>query len=117
MKNIFKDLFKKKDKVDNSSQPISTTPSNDPKKKSNFLDKIKSKFQSLAGKSAAKGEDVIGVELHTNEIRLSQVSSSKDNRWILDKFYLHKLELPENTSVLDNTDLVASELQLSLQKS
>ena len=117
MKNIFKDLFKKKDKVDNSSQPISTTPSNDPKKKSNFLDKIKSKFQSLAGKSAAKGEDVIGVELHTNEIRLSQVSSSKDNRWIVDKFYLHKLVLPENTSVLDNPDLVSNELQLALQKS
>ena len=117
MKNIFKDLFKKKDKVDNSSQPISTTPSNDPKKKSNFLDKIKSKFQSLAGKSAAKGEDVIGVELHTNEIRLSQVSSSKDNRWIVDKFYLHKLALPENTSVLDNPDLVSNELQLALQKS
>ena len=117
MKNIFKDLFKKKDKVDNSSQPISTTPSNDSKKKSNFLDKIKSKFQSLAGKSAAKGEDVIGVELHTNEIRLSQVSSSKDNRWIVDKFYLHKLALPENTSVLDNPDLVSNELQLALQKS
>ena len=119
MKNIFKDLFKKKDKdkVDNSSQPISTTPSNDPKKKSNFLDKIKSKFQSLAGKSAAKGEDVIGVELHTNEIRLSQVSSSKDNRWIVDKFYFHKLALPENTSVLDNPDLVSTELQLALQKS
>ena len=117
MKNIFKDLFKKKDKVDDSSQPISTTPSNDPKKKSNFLDKIKSKFQSLAGKSAAKGEDVIGVELHTNEIRLSQVSSSKDNRWTVDKFYLHKLELPENTSVLDNPDLVSTELQLALQKS
>ena len=117
MKNIFKDLFKKKDKVDNSSQPISTTPSNDSKKKSNFLDKIKSKFQSLAGKSAAKGEDVIGVELHPNEIRLSQVSSSKDNRWIVDKFYLHKLALPENTSVLDNPDLVSNELQLALQKS
>ncbi len=117
MKNIFKNLFKKKDKVDNSSQPISTTPSNDPKKKSNFIDKIKSKFQSLAGKSAAKGEDVIGVELHPNEIRLSQVSSSKDNQWIVDKFYLHKLVLPENTSVLDNPDLVSNELQLALQKS
>ena len=117
MKNIFKNLFKKKDKGDNSSQPISTTPSNDPKKKSNFLDKIKSKFQSLAGKSAGKGEDVIGVELHPNEIRLSQVSSSKDNQWIVDKFYLHKLVLPENTSVLDNPDLVSNELQLALQKS
>ena len=117
MKNIFNDLFKKKNKVDNSLEPISTTPSNDPKKKTNFFDKIKSKFQSLVGKSAAKGEDVIGVELHTNEIRLSQISSSKDNRWILDKFYLHKITLPENTSVLDNPDLLSSELQLAIQKS
>ena len=117
MKNIFNDLFKKKNKVDKSLEPISTTPSNNPKKKTNFFDKIKSKFQSLAGKSAAKGEDVIGVELHTNEIRLSQISSSKDNRWILDKFYLHKITLPENTSVLDNPDLLSSELQLAIQKS
>ena len=117
MKNIFNDLFKKKNKVDKSLEPISTTPSNDPKKKTNFFDKIKSKFQSLVGKSAAKGEDVIGVELHTNEIRLSQISSSKDNRWILDKFYLHKITLPENTSVLDNPDLLSSELQLAIQKS
>ena len=117
MKNIFKDLFKKKVDTDESTAPISTTPSNDPKKKSNFIDKIKSKFKSLAGKSAAKGEDVIGVELHTNEIRLSQVSSSKDNQWILDKFYQHKIELPDNTSVLDSPDLVSSELQLALQKS
>ena len=117
MKNIFNDLFKKKNKVDKSLEPISMTPSNDPKKKTNFFDKIKSKFQSLVGKSAAKGEDVIGVELHTNEIRLSQISSSKDNRWILDKFYLHKITLPENTSVLDNPDLLSSELQLAIQKS
>ena len=55
--------------------------------------------------------------MHPNEIRLSQVSSSKDNRWIVDKFYLHKLALPENTSVLDNPDLVSNELQLALQKS
>ena len=55
--------------------------------------------------------------MHTNEIRLSQISSSKDNRWILDKFYLHKITLPENTSVLDNPDLLSSELQLAIQKS
>ena len=117
MKNILKNLFKKKDDVEQSVAPISTTPSNDPKKKSNFFDIIKSKFKSIAGKTAGKGEDVIGVELHTNEIRLSQVSSSKDNKWVLDKFYQHKLELPNNTSVLDNPDLVSNELQLALQKS
>ena len=44
MKNIFKDLFKKKDKVDNSTQPISTTPSNDPKKNQIFLIKLNLNF-------------------------------------------------------------------------
>ena len=38
MKNILKNLFKKKDDVEQSVAPISTTPSNDPKKKSNFFD-------------------------------------------------------------------------------
>ena len=44
MKNIFNDLFKKKNKVDNSLEPISTTPSNNPKKKKIFLIKLNLNF-------------------------------------------------------------------------
>ena len=40
MKNIFKDLFKKKVDTDESTAPISTTPSNDPKKNLLLLIKL-----------------------------------------------------------------------------
>jgi type IV pilus assembly protein PilN len=119
MKNLFKDLFKKKNENEDESnidQADQTTKTSH-KKLNKFLEKIKSKFNALVKKSAGKGEDVIGIELTTNEIRISQVSVSKDNQWILDKFYLHKIQLPENTSVLDNQNLVTQELQLAIQKS
>jgi type IV pilus assembly protein PilN len=119
MKNLFKDLFKKKSENEDESnidQADQTTKTSH-KKLNKFLEKIKSKFNALVKKSAGKGEDVIGIELTTNEIRISQVSVSKDNQWILDKFYLHKIQLPENTSVLDNQNLVTQELQLAIQKS
>ena len=63
-------------------------------------------------------EEILGVELASNEIRLSQVSSNKANQWVLDKFYVHKFEgIPENGTVLENPDKVADELKLALQKS
>ena len=117
MKNLFKDLFKKKNEISSDIDQVDEKPKTSDNIKNNSLEIIKSKFNALVKKSAGKGEDVIGVELTTNEIRLSQISSSKDNQYTLDKFYLHKMQLPEDTSVLDNPILVIQELQLAIQKS
>ena len=117
MKNLFKDLFKKKNEISSDIDQVDEKLKTPDNKKNNSLEIIKSKFNALVKKSAGKGEDVIGVEFTTNEIRLSQISSSKDNQYTLDKFYLHKMQLPEDTSVLDNPILVIQELQLAIQKS
>ena len=117
MKNLFKDLFKKKNEISSDIDQVDEKLKTPDNKKNNSLEIIKSKFNALVKKSAGKGEDVIGVELTTNEIRLSQISSSNDNQYTLDKFYLHKMQLPEDTSVLDNPILVIQELQLAIQKS
>ena len=117
MKNLFKDLFKKKNEASSNIDQADQEPKISDNKKNNSLETIKSKFNALVKKSAGKGEDVIGIEFTTNEIRLSQISSSKDNQSILDKLYLHKIQLPEDTSVLDNPILVIQELQLAIQKS
>ena len=59
------------------------------------------------GKKAAQGEDVVGVELTPTEIRLAQLTSNKSNQWVLEKFFVHKVEgMPEGGTVLDNADLV-----------
>lgn len=117
MMNVLKNLFKKKNPAsDQESKNSTIAPTSSKKSKSSFFDKIKSKLGSKLGKSAVEGEEVIGVELTTKEIRLSQVNRNKDNSWVLEKFYLHKINLPDEATVLDNQDLIGNELQVALQK-
>ena len=109
MKNPFANLFKKKPKSD---APV-PKPKADNKKESFFSKFLKNRL----GKSTAKGEEIIGVELTPNEIRLSQVSNNKSNQWVLDKFHVHKFEgIPSGGTVLENPDKVADELKIALQK-
>ena len=60
---------------------------------------------------------MIGVELTNKEIRLAQINSNKSNQWVLEKFYTHPIDLPDETSVLDNAEKVTTELSLAIQKS
>ena len=108
MKNPFANLFKKKDA---SAAPVPSAPSG---KKEGFFAKL---IKNRLGKSSVKGEQIIGVDLTPNEIRLAQISTNKSNQWILDKFYSHKFEgLPENATVLEHPDKVADELKIAIQK-
>ncbi len=109
MKNPFANLFKKKAKSDG---PVPKPESGN--KKESFFSKF---LKNRLGKSTAKGEEIIGVELTPNEIRLSQVSNNKSNQWVLDKFHVHKFEgIPSGGTVLENPDKVADELKIALQK-
>ena len=109
MKNPFANLFKKKD--------AATTPkvgASEQKKSGGFFSKL---LKNRLGKSAVKGEEIVGVELTPNEIRLAQVSSNKSNQWVLDRFAVHKFEsISEGGTVLENPDKVAEELKIALQK-
>ena len=109
MKNPFANLFKKKVKSD---APVPKPEAGN--KKEGFFSKF---LKNRLGKSTAKGEEIIGVELTPNEIRLSQVSNNKSNQWVLDKFHVHKFEgIPTGGTVLENPDKVADELKIALQK-
>ena len=109
MKNPFANLFKKKDAAP-TALPKASSP-----KKENFFSKL---IKNRLGKSSVKGEEIVGVDLSTNEIRLAQISTNKSNQWILEKFYTHKIEgLTENSSVLEHPDKVAEELKIAIQKS
>ena len=110
MKNPFANLFKKKDAA--AKPEVGTS---EKKKKSGFFDKF---LKNRLGKSAVKGEEIVGVELTPTEIRLAQLSSNKSNQWVLDKFFVHPIsDLPDNATVLDNPDKIGEELQIALQKS
>ena len=109
MKNPFASLFKKKD---DTTTPI--VGASEQKKKGGFFSKL---LKNRLGKSAVKGEEIVGVELTPNEIRLAQVSSNKSNQWVLDRFAVHKFEsISEGGTVLENPDKVAEELKIALQK-
>ena len=86
-------------------------------RKGNFTKKLRNLFASKIGKSAVQGEEIVGVEITNKEIRLAQVSSNKANQWILDKFFVHPVDLPEDASVLDNAEKLGDELTVALQKS
>ena len=79
---------------------------------SKFLEKVKNKIS----KSSIQGEEIIGVELNTKEIRLAQVSLNKSNQWVLEKFFTHKIELPDESSVIENSEKFTEELNLAVQK-
>ena len=65
MKNPFANLLKKKD-----AKPKPEVGASEKKKKGGFFDKF---LKNRLGKSAIKGEEIVGVELTSNEIRLAQV--------------------------------------------
>ena len=92
-------------------------PNSPVKNKNNALSKVLDFFKSKIGKSSIKGEEVIGVELTNKEIRLAQINSDKSNQWVLEKFYTHKINIPDESSVLENAEKVSTELSLALQKS
>ena len=102
-----KPSFSNKDSVAKISSPL----------KGNFAKKLQNLFTSKIGKSAVQGEEIVGVEITNKEIRLAQVSSNKANQWVLDKFFVHPVDLPEDASVLDNAEKLGGELTVALQKS
>ena len=83
----------------------------------NFRKKFENFFKSKLGKSSVQGEEILGVEITNKEIRLAQISSNKANQWVLDKFFIHPVDLPNEAAVLDNVDKLGDELSIALQKS
>ncbi|SVC30525.1 uncharacterized protein METZ01_LOCUS283379, partial [marine metagenome] len=85
-------------------------------KKNRFTQNIQKFFKSKLGKASVSGEEIVGVELTSSEIRLAQVSVNKANQWILEKFYIHKVDLPPDSAVLDNLEKLGNELSVAMQK-
>ena len=93
------------------------TPKISAQGRSSLKNKLESFFKSKLGKSTAQGEEIVGVEITNKEIRLAQISSNKANQWVLEKLFIHKVDLPEEAAVLDNADKLGAELSIAIQKS
>ena len=116
VKNIFNKLKNIKFKAPSFGKQNTSSP------KLNFdKNKVKEKFnnfiKSKLGKKTAQGEEIVGVEITSNEIRLTQISSNKANQWVLEKFYVHPIDLPDDAAIIDHEQKVSEELNIALQKS
>ena len=85
--------------------------------KGTFKSRLDNFFKSKLGKATAQGEEILGVEFTNKEIRLAQISANKANQWVLEKFYVHKIDLPDDAVVLENADKIGGELSIAIQKS
>ena len=113
--NIFgklKDIKLKKPSFANNLSKSSSKNS----KVGNLKSKFESFFKSKLGKSTVQGEEILGVELSNKEIRLVQVSSNKANQWVLDKLYIHPVNITDDSSPIENADKFTEELRLAVQK-
>ena len=85
-------------------------------RKNKFLQNAKRFLTARVSKASVSGEEIVGVEITPKEIRIAQVSSNKSNQWILEKFYIHPVELPQDAQILDHADKLGGELSIALQK-
>ena len=109
MKNPLSNLFKKKIEagdVEKSSKKSST----------NFKSIFEKFFKNRLG-NKAKGEDVVGVELSSGQIRLAQISQASSGKWSLDNFYIHPIEnLPKDGNITEYPEIVSEQLKLAVEK-
>ena len=113
LKNIkFSNEKKDEGSADNQTTSVSGVKKNkDNKIKSLF----KNFFQSKVSKLSVAGEEIAGLDITKEAIRVAQVSQDRDEKWILDKFSYRLLEQDKiGENILDHKDYLAQEIELAL---
>ena len=101
-------------KKKNNSNEENINPNNQNKtKKKGFS--LKNIFKSRVSKLSVAGEEIAGLDITKDSIKVSQVSQDKDEKWILDKFSYRLLDQEKiSDNVLENKDYIAEEISLAL---
>ena len=109
LKNI---KFRRKKNTNSNDEKINPNIGEKPKKKGFSLKNI---FKSRVSKLSVAGEEIAGLDVTRDAIRVSQVSQDKDEKWILDKFSYRLLDQEKiSENILENKDYVAEEISLAL---
>ncbi len=99
----------------NNSEESSEKNNNKNSKKNKFKSFFNNFFKSKVSKLSVAGEEIAGLDISKDAIRVCQVSQDKDENWILDKFSYRLLDrdkIPEN--ILESKDYVAEEINLAM---
>ena len=86
------------------------------KNKENEIKKIfQNFFQSKVSKLSVAGEEIAGLDMTREAIRVAQVSQDKDEKWILDKFSYRLLDQEKvSENILEHKDYLAEEIELAM---
>ena len=105
---------KSKEDVSPNNQEVESSAN--PKNKDNKIKSLfKNFFQSKVSKLSVAGEEIAGLDITKEAIRVAQVSQDKDEKWILDKFSYRLLDQEVVTdNVLEHKDYLAAEIELAL---
>ena len=84
-------------------------------KQNKFKNFLNSFFKTKLGKMSVTREEVVGIDITPEAIRVAQVSKNKNDRWLLDKYsyrLLNKEKIGDN--LLDSKDYLSEEIPLAL---
>jgi len=72
-------------------------------------------FQSKVSKLSVQGEEIAGLDMTRESIKVAQVSKSKDEQWILDKFSYRLLDQNKiSENLLEHKDYLSEEIELAI---
>ena len=84
-------------------------------KQNKFKNFLNSFFKSKLGKMSVTSEEVVGVDITQDAIRVAQVSKDKNDRWILDKYSYRLLDKEKiGDNLLDSKDYLSEQIPLAL---
>ena len=86
------------------------------KNKENKLKAVfKNFFQSKVKKLSIDGEEIAGLDMTREAIRVAQVSQDKEEKWILDKFSYRSLDQEKiSDNLLEHKDYLSEEIELAM---
>ena len=116
LKNI--SLFKKKTSTSDSIQNENLEKSLD-EAKGNSNNKVKKFFDKLfgakLGKLSVSTEEIVGLDIARDAIRVVQVNKDKEDNWVLEKFSLRSLDTTKiSDNIVDSKDYIAEEIGLAI---
>ena len=104
-------------KFSKSESATNDPPPNPTKKvKKNKLKNIfENFFKSKVSKLSVAGEEIAGIDMTREAVRVAQVSKDKDEKWILDKFSYRMLDQDKiSENLLEHKDYLSEEIELAM---
>ena len=99
----------------NDANPDNNKQSNQVNRASKLKKVLQNFFQSKVSKLSVAGEEIVGLDITKEAIRVAQVSQDKDEKWILDKFSYRLLDAEKiGENILESKDYLAEEIKLAL---